>query len=109
MNCSRLSNCLARSVGLGLRVECERSAFFVVFADARAVGVQNNVITFGRGVGPILLDEVGCTGSETNLADCSHRGIGVHNCTHSEDAGVLCYQSKCVCIRFHRNSCNHAE
>jgi hypothetical protein len=24
------------------------------------------------------------------LLNCSHRGIGVHNCYHGEDAGVLC-------------------
>ena len=31
-----------------------------------------------------------CNGSELFLADCSHRGIGVHNCNHFEDAGVDC-------------------
>ncbi len=44
---------------------------------------------FGRGRGPIHYDNVACTGSESRLADCSHRR-NVHNCHHSEDAGVVC-------------------
>ena len=45
---------------------------------------------FGAGSGPIHYDDVACTGTEARLADCSHLGIGIHNCVHSEDAGVQC-------------------
>ena len=45
---------------------------------------------FGEGSGGILLDDLSCNGREGNLLECSHRGIGSHNCGHHEDAGVTC-------------------
>ena len=48
---------------------------------------------FGQGSGPILLDNVTCTGSELTLASCSHLGVGItRSCSHSKDAGVRCYE-----------------
>ncbi|XP_032965261.1 HHIP-like protein 1 isoform X2 [Rhinolophus ferrumequinum] len=46
---------------------------------------------FGEGRAlPILLDDVRCTGSEKTLLECTHAGLGTHNCSHQEDAGVVC-------------------
>ena len=45
---------------------------------------------FGRGRGPIHYANMVCTGREARLADCFHRGIGIHNCDHGEDAGAVC-------------------
>ncbi|XP_030852316.1 deleted in malignant brain tumors 1 protein-like [Strongylocentrotus purpuratus] len=46
---------------------------------------------FGQDNGNILLVDVQCYGTEKNIADCYHRGIGVHNCSHARDSGAICF------------------
>ncbi|XP_046846617.1 scavenger receptor cysteine-rich type 1 protein M160-like isoform X2 [Xenia sp. Carnegie-2017] len=57
--------------------------------------LKGNVVPSGNGT--IWLDDVKCTGNELYLSSCSHRYFGGHNCNHSEDAGVKCYEDVDEC------------
>ena len=53
-------------------------------------GIPYNNAQFGVGTGPIYLDDVACTLSDSQLLECSSRPILTHNCDHHDDAGVKC-------------------
>ena len=44
---------------------------------------------FGNGIGSIFLDDVGCSGSESQLINCYYDSV-TSDCSHLEDAGVRC-------------------
>ena len=47
---------------------------------------------YGEGPGSIWLDNIKCMGSESTLVSCGHLGVNItRNCSHSEDAGVVCH------------------
>ena len=64
--------------------------------------------TFGRGDGPIFLDSVVCTGDESSLAECQHQGVASHDCSHSEDAGVVC-PGEIWCVWTHKHKHTHTH
>ena len=48
------------------------------------------------GADPIWLDNVQCRGTESRLIDCFTNPLGLHNCEHSDDAGVSCAGTTCT-------------
>ena len=72
------------------------------FVSKAAIAHSNSY--FGRGTGSILLDQVACTGTETRLVNCPSNPLGVHDCSHSEDAGVTC-QRMHACMGVILNLC----
>ena len=48
---------------------------------------------FDKGIGPVHMTNVNCNGNEDSLTQCTYtNGIGVDNCYHGKDVGVICSQ-----------------
>jgi len=45
---------------------------------------------YGVAQGQTWLDDIRCTGTESDIGECSHAGWGIHNCEHYEDVAVSC-------------------
>ena len=46
---------------------------------------------FGEGSGPIFLENLECSGTESSLLGCGLGSpVGIHSCDHSQDSGVMC-------------------
>ncbi len=59
--------------------------------------------------GPIWFDNLHCTGKEKTLAQCPSNGIGVSDCKHTEDAGVVCSDKRIPGFKFINTLPNHVE
>uniref|UniRef100_UPI000D301F8F neurotrypsin-like n=1 Tax=Maylandia zebra TaxID=106582 RepID=UPI000D301F8F len=61
------------------------------FGETLSPGVPDTPVPrFGVGLGPILLDDVSCTGKEPSLLLCNRREWLHHDCTHQEDVNIAC-------------------
>lgn len=50
---------------------------------------------FGSGMGPIAFRDLSCFGTENSILDCSY-SMDAGTCTHADDAGVICQESKLI-------------
>ena len=64
--------------------------FQILFKLFLTLGATAITSGFTDGTGSIWLDNVQCSGDEARLVNCNARPIGLHNCVHTEDAGVNC-------------------
>ena len=53
---------------------------------------------YGEGSGEIILDQLGCEGTERVVDHCTHDGWIVNNCDHSEDVSIRCHRGKPIAV-----------
>ena len=52
-----------------------------------AVPLTNSMFGIGTGM---IVEQVRCSGTERQIADCTVRDVADGECNHNEDAGVRC-------------------
>ncbi|KAL5460311.1 hypothetical protein EMCRGX_G033753 [Ephydatia muelleri] len=72
------------------RVVCRQLGF----SNSHAIAVSQG--SFGAGSGRIYLNNLVCMGSESSLLGCPQASIGLLDCTHYQDAGVVCIAPPCT-------------
>ena len=76
----------------------------IVLAILSVDAVEFSSAHFGSGTGSIYLDNVGCSGSESRLIDCSRNSVVSCSNGHLEDAGVRCQGQTCFSEILHENA-----
>ncbi|XP_066577193.1 scavenger receptor cysteine-rich type 1 protein M130-like [Amia ocellicauda] len=84
-----------RLVGLdgrcsGMVEVCHRGVWGTVCDDSWDLQDAHVGAQWGEGSGTVWLDEVSCRGTERALLECRSSPPGSHDCTHKEDAAVVC-------------------
>ena len=63
-----------------------------------ARGIPTRGAYFGEGSGPIHLSRAQCSSRDTRLTYCNIDKTGMNQCTHNEDAGVICMGNNVMII-----------
>ncbi|XP_072122587.1 scavenger receptor cysteine-rich domain-containing protein DMBT1-like isoform X1 [Mobula birostris] len=58
------------------------------------ISIIYDAFQYGKGNGPIWLDELKCSSYERTFWQCRADPWGKHNCDHREDAGVVCEEAR---------------
>ena len=53
---------------------------------------------FGQGTGPILINQLQCSGDESEILNCPYSPFLLSSCSHYYDAGVVCEGMVCIMI-----------
>jgi deleted-in-malignant-brain-tumors protein 1 len=77
-------------------VVCRQLGFAT--AGAKAITKSSDARSYYQpGTGRILLDQVGCVGTEARLLGCAANALFDSDCDHTEDAGVVCLDPDACC------------
>lgn len=70
---------------------------FLFCTDVERLAVDPTVPSEGASSNPIVLNGLGCEGTERTLSECNQTSSFTH-CSHSRDVGVRCRKSYYICI-----------